>query len=223
MKHNKNFTLIELLVVIAIIAILAAILLPALNSARERGRVASCINNLKQFGTAQANYADANDDVMVHHSLPQYGSNGRWMHGLNTVLPIIDKSKGSGVLIDGGVAMCASDPFFNHNYTSGKSSDNANDNPSYALSSQAGGKHRALVKNHSSKVHMLDSDHLNDPAAGLSDASAYTSWYGNNIATRHSGGGNVLWMDAHVSSISKEVRADLKLTANRNKYWDVDK
>ena len=75
MKHNKNFTLIELLVVIAIIAILAAILLPALNSARERGRVASCINNLKQFGTAQANYADANDDVMVHHSLPQYGSN----------------------------------------------------------------------------------------------------------------------------------------------------
>ena len=61
----KGFTLIELLVVIAIIAILAAILLPALNSARERGRSASCINNLKQCMTTALMYMDNYNGVVL--------------------------------------------------------------------------------------------------------------------------------------------------------------
>ncbi len=63
---KKSFTLIELLVVIAIIAILAAILLPALNSARERGRSASCISNLKQIGNAAQMYAGDFDGYFTH-------------------------------------------------------------------------------------------------------------------------------------------------------------
>ncbi len=57
---KKQFTLIELLVVIAIIAILAAILMPALSSARERGKQSTCINNMKTLGMALTSYADDN-------------------------------------------------------------------------------------------------------------------------------------------------------------------
>ena len=83
-KHKSlNFTLIELLVVIAMIAILAGMLLPALNSARNRARIISCVNRLNNLGKMFEFYGGDYNDYF-----PQSGSEEEWMTNksrLNTV------------------------------------------------------------------------------------------------------------------------------------------
>lgn len=84
MKRNKqfgNFTLIELLIVIAIIAILAALLLPALNQAREKAQAAKCLSNLKQIGVGIFQYAADFDEWMPAGK--NEGSPGNWKYELS--------------------------------------------------------------------------------------------------------------------------------------------
>jgi prepilin-type N-terminal cleavage/methylation domain-containing protein/prepilin-type processing-associated H-X9-DG protein len=77
---RNGFTLIELLVVIAIIAILAALLLPALSKAKERTRRISCVSNLRQIAIALHSYAGDNKNT-----LPQGTMDGDWPHDMSKV------------------------------------------------------------------------------------------------------------------------------------------
>lgn len=78
MQKRKKFTLIELMITIAIIAILAAMLLPALNHARGQARKAFCMNNLKQCGLGTFQYVDNYNDYLPPNNNPDAAGNTYW-------------------------------------------------------------------------------------------------------------------------------------------------
>lgn len=92
-QHGKRtFTLIELLVVIAIIAILMGIILPAMKSARERGREINCLSNIRQIGTTLVGYADENDNVVIPAFTSVDGVDCTWLDYFYYTRKLTDKN-----------------------------------------------------------------------------------------------------------------------------------
>lgn len=223
-REKKSFTLIELLIVIAMIAILAAMLLPALNKAREKVQGVSCMNNMRQLGFGAIQYTG--DTGMLLPKLRGKGGStpvfNSWTHMLASYLKFPSKSFGESIELDSTLVirslMCPSDkkPLFSdsptNQYMTGKGG------LSYILNEHLDGRLENFIKFPAKTFLFVE---------GIGTITAMNATMGGHsrIGYRHphslipsipddSGvppdpysrvGTNVLFMDGHVISIKGRI------------------
>lgn len=179
MKRSLSFTLIELLVVIAIIAILVAMLLPAVGRARESARKTACLNNLRQMGAAFSMYANDHGD---HLPLILGGApppNDLWYHALASYIASKDIAANWP---PGGVYRCPSSQALT---------------PHYAMSKAVTGVVISVISDPAGAIVVADADANLEGGLDLADPH-----YSLN-PTRHSGGANYLFADWHAAYLQR--------------------
>ncbi|NMA41907.1 MAG: prepilin-type N-terminal cleavage/methylation domain-containing protein [Oligosphaeraceae bacterium] len=201
------FTLIELLVVIAIVAILAAMLLPALSKARERAHSALCAGNLRQLGLAFTIYCSDNDDYMV--PLADEANLRAWCGTRNDVHSAFRPEGGllDYLTRDRRVKQCPlMQKYANDDSPYGNNLGCGGYGYNLLLSSAWTGYHRITqARNASGTIAFADSAQFTSPTEIVeiyTINAPYSEWGDStpDMHFRHGGRTNACWVDGHVSN-----------------------
>jgi prepilin-type N-terminal cleavage/methylation domain-containing protein/prepilin-type processing-associated H-X9-DG protein len=221
-REKTSFTLIELLVVIAIIAILASMLLPALNQAKEKAKSISCLNNQKQLGLGYMLYTDGNDgNLPVFYQPNNYGT--YW-----TALLVINANVKGSVLWCPSLVNDGHSKFWNSkvnpSWASAHPTDGGFQYPAYGMNRAIWNKYKVTRMQTASQTMLAMDGYF----TGLKTRGYYiipqffvTSGSWGLIDGRHSGDGatNTLFIDGHASSINVGCQGGSdSYSASRNPY-----